>query len=324
MSTRATRCLLVSVLLAIAMPHVAFAQSASTASAAATARSDALRAEGNALLDERRYDEALARYQQAQALTPNDAALFYNLSRVHEVRGDAVQALETMEQFSKRATPDLKAKVPVDELLATLRRKVTRLRIACTATGGDRSALARATIFADRQVIASGCTVHDLRVRAGRTSLRAEADGFVGRTIDLVLAGGETVNVALELAPRDTSGVVRLRAEPEHVAVSVGGRALGQTPVEALLPAGPHQIVFSQAGYQELATTIVVEPNGKKDLDVVRLEKTPSIVTRWWFWTGTAVLVAGAAAITYALVTERSPDRGTIEPGRSPLPLMRW
>lgn len=40
-------------------------------------RSAALRGEGNRRMDQRQFDEALARYQEALALTPSDAAIYY-------------------------------------------------------------------------------------------------------------------------------------------------------------------------------------------------------------------------------------------------------
>lgn len=291
-------------------------------------RAATLRVEGNRLMDARRFDEALARYEEAMRLTPDDAALYYNLSRVQELRGDVVRALENMEQFAAKASPELKARVgTVDELLEQLRRKVTRVRIECTATttaSATADALARALVLADRQVIANGCSTHDVRLKAGPATFRAEADGYVGRSVPMDLAGGSSVTVRLELAPRDTSGLLRLRTEPEHVDVSVDGRAVGSTPLEIVVPAGSHQFQLAAEGYEPLSMPVVVAANSTKEIGDVHLEKKPSIVTRWWFWTGVGVVVAGGAVLAIALTTERSPDKGTIEPGTAKLPLMRW
>jgi hypothetical protein len=45
---------------------------------------------------------------------------------------------------------------------------------------------------------------------------------------------------------------------------------------------------------------------------VVPQAESPSIVTRWWFWTGAAVLVAGVAVGTYFLVRDTPDERATL------------
>ena len=40
----------------------------------------------------------------------------------------------------------------------------------------------------------------------------------------------------------------------------------------------------------------------------------PSIVTRWWFWTAAAAVVAGATITTYAL-TRPAPERPPLDGG---------
>ncbi len=311
---------LFTVAVAVLAPHPAFADEPRDKSAA-------LRAEGNRLMDERKYDDALARYEEAQKLTPDDAAIFYNLSRIHELRGDAVAALENMERFVEKAAPDLKRRVGnVDQVLAELRSRVTAVHLECSApplaTAGDTAA--RALILANGRVVANGCRDQDVRLKAGRTELRAEADGYVGRRIDVDLVGGQRATVRVELAPRDTSGLLRLTSDPDHATVTSDGRDLGATPVEVALSAGTHRLMFQADGHEPLELSIVVEANKTKELPLVHLDKKPSVLTRWWFWTGVGAVVAGGVALTVALTTERSPDTGTIPPGTTKLPLMRW
>jgi hypothetical protein len=51
------------------------------------------------------------------------------------------------------------------------------------------------------------------------------------------------------------------------------------------------------------------------------LERSIPITSRWWFWTGAVALVAGGAALTVALLTERPASSGSIMPGQIAAPL---
>src|SRR5205085_1406156 len=45
------------------------------------------------------------------------------------------------------------------------------------------------------------------------------------------------------------------------------------------------------------------------------LEGETGILGKWWFWTGVGVVVAGGVAVVIAVSTEKSPDKGTVQPG---------
>jgi hypothetical protein len=45
---------------------------------------------------------------------------------------------------------------------------------------------------------------------------------------------------------------------------------------------------------------------------VVPQEESPSVFTRWWFWTGAAVIVAGVAVGSYFLFRDSTPDNAQL------------
>lgn len=50
--------------------------------------------------------------------------------------------------------------------------------------------------------------------------------------------------------------------------------------------------------------------------------KSKSVLTRWWFWTGAAVVVGGAVAVTYVLTRPNEPKQGDL--GQLAAPLLRF
>jgi hypothetical protein len=92
----------------------------------------------------------------------------------------------------------------------------------------------------------------------------------------------KSLGVAVAVAVGGTS-----RRRASGPLILVDGRALGTTSprLEAALAAGP-------------------------------LERSRSIVSRWWFWTAVGLAVAGGVVLTYALTTEKSAGHGTRSPGQ--------
>jgi hypothetical protein len=106
--------------------------------------------------------------------------------------------------------------------------------------------------------------------------------------------------------------------------VKVDGRLVGDAPLEVQVPAGTHQLSMHRDGYEDASTSTVIAVGERKEVSL-RLESTPSIFGRWWFWTGVGVVVAGGAAVTVALLTEKNADRGDgFEPQQVSAPLVRW
>jgi hypothetical protein len=184
---------------------------------------------------------------------------------------------------------------------------VSTLLIACDVKG----ALVR---LRDRR-IATAPIAEPIRVNAGSNAvLEVTADGYFPfrRTIDL--PGGGSASVEVRLTSKQTSGLLRVESTTVGAAVSVDGHALGEVPTELVVPAGPHAINLTHDGYYGSVTSAVVAAGSRK-LVAIDLESIPPITARWWFWAGVGAIVVSGVVITAALLTERSPDRGTINPG---------
>ncbi len=265
----------------------------------------ALKIQGDRAMDALRYDDALAAYRQAYD-TSHDPALLYNQARAYEALGDYPAALDYLDRFDSEAPPALKARVPdLAGLTYEVRGKVATITVKCNVDGAE-------VFVRDKRV---GVTpLAPLRTTAGHAALRVRADGYkvFERTLDL--AGGASTETTVDLALIDTSGVLIVRSSIAGVHVTLDGKLRGDVPLELSLPAGVHDVKLDRSGYEPTATSVVLNP-GKREAVDIPLVRSPLIVERWWFWTLLGAAAAGGVATYFVVTTERSPDKGSINPG---------
>src|SRR5262249_35410423 len=120
-----------------------------------------------------------------------------------------------------------------------------------------------------------------------------------------------TVDVQLSLTDRHGILVVR-SVEGAHVWLD--GAPRGDVPVEVPVLEGSHDLRLERDGYEPSATSAVAVAGERKELSIT-LVKEPSILAKWWFWTGVGVFVAGGVTTAVLLTSERKADAGTIHPG---------
>jgi hypothetical protein len=276
----------------------------------------ALKRQGDEAMDALRYDDAIAAYTRAYELSGMPAAV-YNRGRVHQARGEYVLAVDDIERFAHDATPELRSRVPeLETLLAELKAKIASVTIT--------SNVQNARILVRSVEVGTTPLQAPLRLDAGRARIELVAGGYRPYVQDLDLAGGKAITIDATLAPVSDRGILAVRSTPVSGAVTVDGRVVGDAPIEVQLPAGTHRISMHRDGYEDASTSAVLEVGERKEV-ALRLESTPTVFGRWWFWTGVGIIVAGGAVLTYALLTEKSADKGDgFEPQQTSAPLMRW
>ncbi len=261
--------------------------------------------------------DAIVLYKKAYDLSP-DPALLYNIGKALEALEDYPGALEQFERFSREAGPDLKARVPrLDQLIADTRAKVSTLVLTCEAP--HARLLLRGK---DAGELPSQGSL-TLRVNAGSAPIEVSAEGYVSykKTVDLPRGG--TLEIDAKLISKSSAGVLAIATTPEGADVLLDDETLGKAPVEATVPAGTHSIVARHRGYDDTKTSVVVLAGEHKSVSVT-LEQGVPITARWWFWTGIGVVVLGGVVLTYAALTERAADTGSIAPGKATAPLVRF
>ncbi len=301
--------------LALALFVVASGAFAGDPSPDDAARAHDLKTQGDAAMDALHYDEALKDYAASYALS-HDPAILYNVGQVRRARGDYPEALDSLEAFAREAPPALKARVPrLDELIAEVRAKVATLAITTNVSG--------ARVLVRERVVGTTPLAKPLRLAAGKASVEIDADGYLPYRRQLDLAGGGTTVIDAKLDAKNTHGVLVIQTKPGGGTVFVDGTREGTAPIEVTVTAGSHKVVVQRDGYEDAESAAVVAAGARHELDVPLVARS-SIATRWWFWTGIAVVVAGGAALTVALLTPRSPDSGDgFTPGQVGAPL-RW
>jgi hypothetical protein len=261
-----------------------------------------------------RYVDALALYRESQQLDDRELGVIYSIARAHQLLGEFPEALTNLEEFERRATPELKAKVGrLDQLFVEVRSRVSTLDLRCSQPG------ARVLI---RDKIVGATPLRSVRLPAGAATLVIELDGFFPVKRHVVLPAGGNLQLEVTLSARSTSSLLLVRTLPSGAQVFVDGKPVGTSSprAELVLPSGSHRVSARREGYDEASAPVVLAPGATREL-TVPLERSVALTSRWWFWAGAAVVVAGGVALTAALLTERPAGHGSLSPGQVRAPL---
>lgn len=268
-----------------------------------------LRDQGNEAMLGMRYSDALASYQHALRLSPQNAGLNYSIARAYQFVGEYPEALAALETFEKNGTPEAKAKVgKLDALYAEIRPRVATLNLKCAAVG------ARVLL---RDKVIGTTPLPPTRLPSGAATVQIELDGFFTESRDLLLPGGGELAIEVMLHRKSSSALLSIRSEPIGALVALDGKEIGTSSpkLEVAIPAGPHELSARREGYDDAKIPIVLDAGSKREI-AITLEKSRAIVSRWWFWSAVGAAVAGGVVLTYALTTEKSASRGSLAPGR--------
>ena len=108
-----------------------------------------------------------------------------------------------------------------------------------------------------------------------------------------------TVKVDAQLKLKKSDAVLVIRSKP-IADISVDGKAIGRVPLEFHIAAGSHNLLAEASGYETEQVPMTLALGDRRELDI-ELHKSPSITSRWWFWTAIAGVVeelTGANEVT--------------------------
>ncbi len=276
-----------------------------------TERARELKKQGDAAMDQLRYEEALADYDAAYRLE-QDPALLYNAARALQGLGRYPAALEKIEDFDRVAPPELKARAPaLAALIAEIRSHVSKLTVSCKVPG--------ARVLVRNTVVGTTPMDRPVALPSGKAVVEIEAEGYFPfrRAVDLPKGG--VLLIEAQLVSRSTTGLLVVRTSVPGADVFVNGRALGVSPVETFVDAGDHTIAATHPDWRTTETSTTVAAGQRKEVNLAL--KPPGLTSRWWFWAGIGAVVISGVAVGIALNTERGAGTGDIAPGRVSGPL---
>ncbi len=276
-----------------------------------------LKKSGNEKMDASDFVGALEDYTAALKQTPDDASLYFNIGRAHGLLGHNVEALGALEEFGKRATPEVRARAQFEQLQTQARAKVSYLTVTCAVAG--------ARVLVGQKVIGDvPLTRAPVDAATEPVRVRIEADGYREDVRTLALPGTQESRLECRLLTKATSGTLVVTTEPPGSTIAVDGRELGNPPLEVPLPAGAHTVLARRDGYEDAQVPVVVNAGDAKRTVDIKLTKNAPLTSKWWFWTTIGVAVVGGVVVTAALLTEKPADKGSIPPGQLSAPLVRF
>lgn len=278
-------------------------------------------AEGNRLVREERWAEALAAFERARQDRPHASTSFNS--------GVCLRALGQYSASARRFQEALARDVEHHELAAGTADQARIFESEMRATVGAVALViepADATVIVDGRawersgsdrLVLGAATTTAVALPAGRGLLELDPGRHI---VQLAAPGFSRVVTPIEIRPgvvtESTLVLARLPAEiafvstPLAAAVRLEGVDVGATPLRVERPPGTYRVRLARAGYLPYDATVKLAPGEKATVRAELAADKPSILTRWWFWTGVGVVVAGAAVTTYALTREPAPLTG--------------
>ncbi len=298
---------------ALALFFVAVTETTALAQSGSTGAE--LKRAADTLVDAKRYEDALALYDQAYAKT-KDPAIHYNRGRALQFLGRHPEALQAFERFAREAPPAVRAKVPdLDGLIAEVRATVSSLVIRCPVDG--------ARVIVRDHVVGTTPLPSPIALSAGPANVEITAEGYAPFRANIVLPGGGRFSLDAPLTALGTSSVLTVRSSIAGATIFVDGRPVGDAPAESTVEPGSHRVRVHRDGYDDVERSIVTAQGEHRIVSIDPTSPAP-ITSRWWFWTGVGVVVVSGVALTAALLIERPGSTGDFSPGRASAPLVRF
>ena len=262
---------------------MALALCAGSARAQDTAEARAAFQQGVRMLEDARYAEAVSALERSLAIREVPPVL-YNLALAYRGTGAYLRAIASFERFLAVAAPREALRGDAATIVAELRRSLARVHLVVRGASTD--------VRVDDRPVSPGDLDDTLPMDPGRHVIEARRAGYRPAQRMVNLAPGATEEVALDAAEAPLPSTLQVEANVPEASIVLDGRERGRGTFEGELPAGTHALEVSAASHSTERRDLELAP-GRRERVVITLAQRPSVLTRWWFWTGAAVVVAG-------------------------------
>lgn len=258
------------------------------------------------------YAGAFTKLESAY-LASQDPRLLWNMAACDKELRHYANVLVLLERYLREAesliTPE--EREATRQLVETVQAFVNELDLRVRPDGAEVSidGVARATTP----------IAQPLRVDMGKRKLSVRKEGFLPYETELDLAGGQRLELEVQLEPERHEGTLRIVSDPSAV-ISIDGKVVGTATWVGQLPSGSHSVHVSAPGKQAHKTEVVIKDDATSSLHV-NLVDEPSLLapprdnSRTLLWVIGGVALAGAGVGTYLLLrpsdARDTPELGT-------------
>ncbi len=295
--------------------------------AAASAR-DAFR-EGAKAIDRAEWDTAIGFFEKSRALSPH-ALTTYNIGVCQRYIGRFTQARQTLEDALAYAkdhggmAPAFieQADVYIHEIEGKLARVVVTVSPKTTKLAIDGRPLVpskgRSGAFvAGLAPAGSATSAPDGRFEilvdprpATVFTFSLEGHDTIDQRLDLKQSAKEELTLSMTEQPAR----IRIAANVKGAIVRVDNVDVGIAPVSISRPPGARRVTVISEGYVPYETKLDLKAGQDLPIDALLEQERVPLTKKWWFWTGSAVLLTGVGVLTYFLVRP-APERPREDPG---------
>lgn len=275
---------------------------------------------GTKLVKEERWAEALAAFERASATRPH-ATTTFNVAFCLRALGRYTAASRAFRQALVRDKTSHELAGPLVEdaraFEAEMSAAIGRVTLVVDPVDATVSIDGRSLVAEGTALFLGGEDVDGAPLPAGKGTVVLDPGrhlvtlshaGYARASTAITVAGGARFEKRLDLARLPAT--LGIDSTPSGAAVRIENIDVGLTPVTVERPPGSYHVALLQAGYRPYETTMKVAPGQHADVRAALTRETPSLLTRWWFWTTVGVVAAGAAVTTYLVTRPEEPLTG--------------
>lgn len=285
--------------------------------------------EGTTLVAKAQWAEALAAFERARAVRKHPVTTF-NMAACERAMGHYTRArqlyLEALAEHEggakeKRLLPASLVS-EAQAILGELDRMLVRFELTVAPAEAALAIDGRPLFPAGTELVAgirspgpgepppSG--TFKVVLDPGLHILMFSRRGFRDTTVSRSFSAGESGSLTFELSRLPAT--IKVSASESDALVAVNGVDVGPAPVDVLRPAGLYRVMVRRDGFVPYESQVTVEAGQEAAMRATLRRETPSVFSRWWFWTAAGCVVASAAATTYFL-TRPNPERPEVSGG---------
>lgn len=255
--------------------------------------------EGVALLDARRYGDAVAAFERSVEAHVTGAAL-YNLGLAHRGAGHVTDAIAAFERFLALEGANEGMRADAAAIIDELRGQRAELVLVVRGAPDE--------VLLDGEPVTPGRLVLDPGDHLLLTRLRGHAD----QRRAVTMRAGITTELSIDAAAEPLAAELEVEVTPAHATIRVDGVPRGEGRASLVVEPGEHHLAFAAAEHEPHERTLSLSP-GARERVAVMLEPRARR-SRWWIGLVAGVVVAaGVIALGIALSDGPGLDGGNTD-----------